>query len=130
MARRSFRWRAGNLCLWRWDRTIVRVRYPLTPLVPRTSLSLWNKVQLLEQLGAGVGVVHQARMYAAVDNSVTLPAFTRVDGALFLTLNRLTRIQLNVENLFDANYFASAQGNNNIMPGAPRTFRLSLGLGR
>ena len=100
------------------------------PLVPRTSLSLWNKVQLLEQLGAGLGVVHQTRMYAAVDNSVTLPPFTRMDGALFVTINRVTRLQLNVENLFDANYFASAQGNNNIMPGAPRTFRLSLGLGR
>jgi catecholate siderophore receptor len=121
-----------------WARQRAEIRSATTsakagatvPLVPRTSLSLWNKVQLVEQLGAGLGVVHQTRMYAAVDNSVTLPAFTRVDGALFVTLNRITRIQLNVEKVFDANYFASAQGNNNIMPGAPRTCRLSLGLGR
>ncbi len=99
------------------------------PLVPRTSVSLWNKVQVAEQLGLGLGVVHQSRMFAAVDNTVTLPAFTRTDAAMFYTINRVTRLQLNVENVFGTNYYASAQGNNNIMPGAPRTVRVSLGLG-
>ena len=100
------------------------------PLVPRTTLSLWNKVQLVPALGVGLGVIHQSRMYAAVDNTVTLPAFTRTDAAMFYAVNRVTRVQLNVENLFGTSYFASAHGNNNIMPGAPRTLRLSLGLGR
>jgi catecholate siderophore receptor len=69
-------------------------------------------------------------MYAAIDNAVTLPAFTRADAAMFYTITRATRLQLNIENLFDANYYTSAQGNNNIMPGAPRTVRMSLGLTR
>ena len=42
-------------------------------------------MQLAPALGAGLGAVHQARMYAAIDNAVTLPAFTRWDGALFVT---------------------------------------------
>jgi catecholate siderophore receptor len=97
-----------------------------TPLVPHHTASLWNRVQLASSVGVGLGLVHQSRMYAAIDNSVTIPAFTRVDGAVFLGLTRNARLQLNVENLFDTRYYATAQGNNNIMPGAPRTLRVSV----
>ena len=98
-------------------------------LVPHTTLSLWNRVRLPRDLGVGLGVVHQGRMYAAIDNAVTLPAFTRLDAAVFLPLGRLVRAQLNVENLLDRRYFATSHGNNNIMPGASRTVRLTLGSG-
>jgi catecholate siderophore receptor len=97
------------------------------PLVPRATLSLWNRVQLAPSVGAGLGAVYQSRMYAAIDNTVTLPAFTRYDAALFVGLPMHTRLQLNVENLLGRRYYATSQGNNNIMPGAPRTLRLSLG---
>jgi catecholate siderophore receptor len=96
------------------------------PLVPRSTVSLWNRVQLAPAFAVGAGAVHQARMYTAIDNSVTLPAFTRFDGALFVTLPLRTRAQLNVENLFDRRYYATSQGNNNIMPGASRTVRLTV----
>jgi catecholate siderophore receptor len=96
------------------------------PLVPHHTASLWNRVQLAPAVGVGLGLVHQSRMYAAIDNSVTVPAFNRVDGALFLSLTRSARLQLNVENLLDTRYYATAQGNNNIMPGAPRTLRVSV----
>ena len=99
------------------------------PLVPRTTVSLWNKLQLSPVLGAGLGVVRQSRMYAAIDNAVTLPAFTRADGALFVTLPANLRAQVNVENLLDASYYATAQGNNNILPGAGRSVRFSLTAG-
>ena len=96
------------------------------PLVPRHTLSLWNRYRVLPALGVGLGVVRQGDMYAAIDNAVTLPAFTRLDGAAFVSLGRQVRAQLNVENLLDARYYATSHGNNNIMPGAPRTVRLSL----
>ncbi len=96
------------------------------PLVPRGTASLWNRVLVARGVGAGLGVIRQGRMYAAVDNTVTLPAFTRLDGALFLDLPRRTRAQVNVENVANRRYYATSQGNNNIMPGAPRTLRLSL----
>jgi catecholate siderophore receptor len=36
------------------------------------------------------------------------------------------RAQLNVENLLDRAYFASAHSNTNITPGSPRALRLGL----
>ena len=98
-------------------------------LVPRTALSWWNHYQLTSALGLGAGVVHQSTMYAAVDNSVVLPAFTRVDGAVYARLARDIQAQLNVENVLNTRYYATTQGNNNIMPGAPRTLRVSLTAG-
>jgi catecholate siderophore receptor len=108
------------------SRTTAAIAGATVPLVPRSTVSLWNRVQLAPAIGAGLGAVHQARMYAAIDNTVTLPAFTRWDGALFVNLPRHTRAQLNVENLLDTRYYATSQGNNNIMPGASRTLRLSV----
>ena len=99
------------------------------PLVPAHTVSLWNKVRFAPALRVGIGVVRQADVYAATDNAVTLPDFTRVDGAVFLTVTRGLRAQVNVENLLDREYFATAYNNNNISPGAPRTVRLALTTG-
>ena len=100
------------------------------PLVPHTTASLWNKLQLGRGVAAGLGLVHQTRMYAAIDNTVILPDFTRVDAALYARLPRGLRAQLNLENALDRRYVASSHGNNNIMPGATRTLRLSLSADR
>ena len=96
------------------------------PLVPRRTFSLWNRYQLFPAVGVGLGVVHQSKMYAAIDNTVTLPGFTRADAALFVRLTPQVGAQLNVENLFDEKYYPTSHGNNNIMPGASRTLRLTL----
>jgi catecholate siderophore receptor len=98
----------------------------IVPLVPEVTYSLWNRVQLVPRVALGAGVVHQAQMFAAIDNTVTLPAFTRLDGAAFVTLSQNVRMQLNVENLLDERYYPTSHGNNNIMPGAPRTVRMTL----
>jgi len=94
------------------------------PLVPATTLSLWNKYRLLPQLSLGLGVVHQADMYAAISNTVRLPAFTRVDGGIYYSVTDLVSTQLNLENVLDRKYYPLANGNNNITPGAPRSVRL------
>jgi catecholate siderophore receptor len=96
------------------------------PLVPRRTVSLWNRVQVLPQVGLGLGVLHQTKMFAAIDNTVTLPGFTRVDGAVFVRITPLLGAQVNVENLLDEQYYPTSHGNNNILPGAPRAVRLSL----
>jgi len=100
------------------------------PLVPRHTLSLWNRLQPVPRLGTAIGIVHQASMFAAIDNAVTLPTFTRLDGALFLTLTSSVRAQLNVENLLDRRYYATAHSNNNIMPGSSRMIRVGFDVGR
>jgi catecholate siderophore receptor len=94
--------------------------------VPRHSFSLWNKYDVSARFGAGAGVVYRSGIFTSTDNLVTLPAFTRVDGALFWTATKNVRAQFNVENVFDANYYASANGNNNIQPGSPRAIRFAV----
>jgi catecholate siderophore receptor len=108
------------------ERTSAAAAGARVPLVPRGSASLWNRVQLTPAVGAGLGVIHQGSSFAAIDNTVTLPGYTRADAAFFATIGRGLRGQVNVENLFGTRYFASAQGNNNILPGAPRLVRVSL----
>lgn len=57
---------------------------------------------------------------------MTLPAFTRVDGAAYYAFDKKTRLALNVENVGNKAYFPTVDGDNNISPGAPRTCRLTL----
>lgn len=97
--------------------------------VPANSVSIWNRYEVSRRIGAGIGIIHRDRVFTSTDNTVVLPAFTRVDGALFVTLSSRLRAQANVENLFDGKYYASANGNNNITPGSPRALRVSLTAG-
>jgi catecholate siderophore receptor len=96
------------------------------PLVPHRTVSLWNRYQVARPVGLGLGVVHQGEMYTGIDNTVRLPRFTRVDGAMFVVLSPQLRAQVNVENVLGRRYFGAAFSNSNIMPGAPRTLRLSI----
>jgi catecholate siderophore receptor len=93
-------------------------------LVPFNQVSLWNKYQIDPMWGAGLGVIYFSDSYAASDDFVRLPGFVRVDAAVYLKVNETWSGQLNVENLFNTGYWASADGNNNISPGQGRTFRV------
>ena len=93
--------------------------------VPRNSASLWNRYDFNDQWGVGLGASYRDDMYAAADNAVVLPGYTRVDAAVFYAVNANLKLQLNVENLLDEEYYASAHTNNNITPGAPRGYYLT-----
>lgn len=95
-------------------------------LVPRHTFSLWNKYQFLPNWAAGVGVISRSDMYANVSNAVTLPGFARVDAALFWDINENFKAQLNVENVFDTDYYATAHNDNNTTPGSPRAAYFTL----
>ena len=95
-------------------------------LVPHHTFSLWNKYHFAPNWAAGVGVVGRSEMYANINNEVTLPGFTRVDAALFWDINESLSAQVNVENVFDTAYYATAHNNNNITPGSPRAYYLGL----
>jgi catecholate siderophore receptor len=94
--------------------------------VPKHTVSMWNRYDFTPFLGLGLGVIHRSNMYAAVDNTVLLPGFTRMDAAMFVRLNKVLRVQANIENIANVDYIASAHNNNNIMPGAPRIYRLTV----
>jgi len=94
--------------------------------VPHHSFSLWNNYQVLSRVGAGLGVVTRSDMFAAVDNTVILPGYTRADAAVFFSITERMRLQANVENLFDKKYYVNADSNTNISPGVPRAIRVGL----
>ena len=93
-------------------------------LVPYNQFSWWNKYQIDPRWAAAVGVIYLGDSYASNDDTVRLPGFVRVDAALYMKIDKTWSAQLNVENIFDKGYWASADGNNNLSPGQGRTFRV------
>jgi catecholate siderophore receptor len=101
----------------------------LLPQVPRRSFSLWNRYDFNPRWGVGLGVVARDDVYASTSNTVRLPGYARVDAAVFWKPLDDLRVQLNVENLLDREYFPTAHSNTNISPGSPRAFTLGLHYG-
>jgi catecholate siderophore receptor len=97
------------------------------PLVPRHSFSLWNRYDFTKQFGAGLGIIARSKSYASISNAVKLPGYARLDGALFHKLPGGAEAQINVENILGARYFPTANGDNNISPGAPRSIKATVG---
>lgn len=96
------------------------------PNMPKHSASLWTRFNPSPQLGAAVGVIYAGKRYAATDNFVTLPGYTRVDAALYYNISEQVGVQLNVENVLNTRYYLYAHSNNNITPGSPTAFKISL----
>jgi catecholate siderophore receptor len=94
--------------------------------VPHHTFSLWNNYKIINRLGVGLGIVHRADMFAAIDNTVVLPGYTRADAAVFFFISEKWRLQANFQNLFDKKYYQNADNNNNISPGSPRGARVAL----
>jgi len=100
--------------------------------VPPLTASLWSRWQLTPAWGAGLGLQHRGEVLAVTQNlsspaaDVVLPAFQRIDGALYWSASARWSVQLNVENLLDRRYFAAATNNFNILPGAPRHWRVGV----
>ncbi|GLS57978.1 TonB-dependent receptor [Methylobacterium haplocladii] len=92
-------------------------------LVPFNAFTLWNKFDVTDEFSLGVGYIQTGHTFASSDDTVRLPGITRFDLGLFYKINEYARAQVNIENVFDRRYIATADGNNNISPGAPRTVR-------
>lgn len=100
-------------------------------LVPKHTFALWNRYDFTSAWGAGLGVIHRTKSFAANElaasaSNVVLPGYTRFDAAVFYKLSKNLNLQLNVENLFDKQYFVNAHSNSNITPGSPRAYRVAL----
>ena len=96
------------------------------PNMPKHSASLWTRFDPTPDFGAAVGVIYAGKRYAATTNNVALPDYTRVDAALYYNISEELSAQLNVENVFNTRYYLYAHSNNNITPGAPTAFKVSL----
>lgn len=95
-------------------------------LVPHNTFSLWNNYRLLPRLSAGLGILNRTDVFAAIDDTVVLPGYTRADAAVFYSLTERIRLQVNVENLLNKKYYLDADNNNNISPGSPRAIRAGM----
>ncbi len=94
--------------------------------LPTHTLSLWNKYNFTPMFGAGLGVINRSNMFTTADNTVNLPGYTRLDGALYAKIDKNLRFQMNIENVLNRHYFSAASNNNNITPGSPIAIRISI----
>ena len=94
--------------------------------LPENMFSIWNFVQFTPKLGAGLGLTYQDESFINNSNTARLPSYTRVDAALYYEWSDKLRIQLNVENLGDTEYFPSSHSTHQATVGAPFNARLAL----
>lgn len=94
--------------------------------LPRHQLSAWSRYAITPRFGIGLGVIHQSSQYATISNAVILPAFTRLDAALYYDFSDQVTLQVNIENLTDTGYFPNAHTDNNISVGEPFNAKVTL----
>ena len=95
--------------------------------LPKSSLSIWNNYQLTEKLGLGLGAIYQGESTPKGGASKgTVPSFTRVDAAAYYQLSENLRLQLNVENLLDEEYYPHSYSSHQFTVGAPINATVSI----
>jgi catecholate siderophore receptor len=87
--------------------------------LPENKFTLWGDYVINTAWRAGLGIVYQDAQFASLSNAVVLPSFTRVDAAVFWDVSPDLSLQLNIENLFDEEYFPDAHNDNNLSVGRP-----------
>ena len=97
-----------------------------TRQTPENMFSIWNNYQVSEKVGVAAGWTYQDSFFVREDNTVEVPGFTRVDAAAYYDLDETLRLQVNIENLFDTDYFPDAHSNDNISTGAPLNARFTM----
>jgi iron complex outermembrane recepter protein len=91
--------------------------------VAEHTANLWTTYEIQEGdfqgLGFGLGLFFIGEREGELPNTnFELPSFLRADAALFYRRDNW-RVGVNVRNLFDIEYYETAQGNNVVYPGAP-----------
>lgn len=92
--------------------------------LPQHSFSLWNRFQVSEDFSCGFGVIYQDESFVDDLSTITLPSYVRVDAFARYDISENFGMQLNIENLFDRDYFPNSHNNDNITVAAPLTVRV------
>ncbi|WP_421790794.1 TonB-dependent receptor [Hyphobacterium sp.] len=93
---------------------------------PEHMLSVWTQYRLTNRLSIGGGATYQDAFFVREDNAVEVPSYIRFDAGVFYDVSEDTRLQLNIENLLDEDYFPDAHSNDNITTGEPLNARLTV----
>ena len=101
---------------------------------PRSSANFWTRYNVpqgrLLGLGFGLGTVYVGEQWAGDPTTARyylMPAWTRVDAAVYYKLGRHYDLALNVHNLLDRHYISAAESANVLVPGEQRLLTLSFG---
>jgi len=94
--------------------------------LPRNTLSFWNNYELNDKLVLGLGAIYQDESTPKGGADGVVPSFVRVDASASYQINEDLRIQLNVENLLDKDYYPHAYGTHQATVGAPINARIAL----
>ena len=94
--------------------------------LPKNMFSVWNFVQFSPRLGMGMGLMYQDESFINNSNTARLPSYTRVDAAVYYEWSEELRIQLNVENLGDTDYYPSSHSTHQASVGAPFNARIAI----
>jgi iron complex outermembrane recepter protein len=92
--------------------------------VPRHSAALWTTYEIqagvVEGLGFGLGLFYVDERQADLANSFSVPSYLRTDASIFYRRDNW-RAQVNLRNIFDAEYFVGTNGfrAGGVMPGPP-----------
>ena len=94
--------------------------------LPENMFSLWNSFQFSQKLSGGLGLTYQDESFINNSNSAVLPSYTRIDAALYYQLSKTLRVQVNIENLSDTDYFPSSHSTHQATVGAPLNARFAI----
>ena len=92
--------------------------------VPEHAFNVWTTYRIqsgdFRGLGFGLGIFYFGERQGDLANTFELPGYARTDAAVFYDRNNF-RAALNVRNLFNTDYFVSAQSRARVFPGDPIT---------
>ena len=94
--------------------------------LPEHMASIWGVYQLNSQWGFGLGATYQDDSLITDGGSAKLPSYTRVDAAVYYEFSNNLRVQLNVENLLDEEYFPNSHSTHQASVGEPLSARLTV----
>ncbi|MFJ2994906.1 TonB-dependent receptor [Pandoraea sp. NPDC087047] len=79
-------------------------------MVPKHNLTLWTDYEVMPKLTLGAGMTLSSLTYASVSPSVRkwTPGYARFDAMATYRVSRSVDLQLNVQNIFDKQYYSSA----------------------
>jgi catecholate siderophore receptor len=95
--------------------------------IPESTYSIWTTYDINPNFGWALGVMHQGESAVKDDKpDPLLPAYTRVDAAVYYSIADDLKLQLNIENLSDEVYFPHSHKAHQVAVGEARSTRLSL----
>lgn len=95
-------------------------------VTPEHSGNVWLTKALAPNWTTGAGVNYVGTRFADTYNTVKLPSYTTMDAMIAYKIKSID-LQLNIFNIFDKEYIASAHSSlpNSLLPGAPRSATLT-----